>query len=139
MMNCAKNGYLTFLPNGICINQSSSEKNETHIILRDFEIQTDHRIPPSRMEKMISNKEKENQLKSGHCHTSEPQNENQRKWRESFDLDRDLKTCDLGTILKGLVKGLDELEIGGRAGTIQTTVLLKLVCILRRVLETWRH
>ena len=31
----------------------------------------------------------------------------------------------LGTIPKGLVKGLERLEIGGRAETIQITVLLK--------------
>ena len=42
----------------------------------------------------------------------------------------------LGTISKGLVKGLEEFEIGGRAEAIQTTVLLKLVEILRTVLET---
>ena len=42
----------------------------------------------------------------------------------------------LGTITKGLLKGLEDLEIGGRTETIQTTALLKTVRILRRVLET---
>ena len=42
----------------------------------------------------------------------------------------------LGTIPKGLVKGLKELEIEGRAETIQTTALLRSTRILRRVLET---
>ena len=37
-----------------------------------------------------------------------------------------------GTITKGLLKGLKDLEIGGRIETIQTTALL------RKVLETWR-
>ena len=31
----------------------------------------------------------------------------------------------LGTITKGLLKGLEDLEIGGRVETIQTTALLR--------------
>ena len=42
-----------------------------------------------------------------------------------------------GTVTKGFLKGLEELEIGGRVETIQTTALLRTVRILRRVLETW--
>ena len=43
----------------------------------------------------------------------------------------------LATITKGLLKGLEELEGGGRVETIQTTVLLRTAKILRRVLKTW--
>ena len=43
----------------------------------------------------------------------------------------------LGTITKGLLKGLEGLEVGGRVETIQTTALLRTAKILRRVLETW--
>ena len=42
-----------------------------------------------------------------------------------------------GTVTKGLLKGLEDLEVGGRVETIQTTALLKMTRILRRVLETW--
>ena len=42
-----------------------------------------------------------------------------------------------GTITKGLLKGLEELEVGGRVETIQMTALLRTARILRRVLETW--
>ena len=42
-----------------------------------------------------------------------------------------------GMITKGLLKGLEDLEVGGRVETIQTTALLKTTRILRRVLETW--
>ena len=42
-----------------------------------------------------------------------------------------------GTVTKGLLKGLEDLEVGRRVETIQTTALLKKVRILRRVLETW--
>ena len=40
------------------------------------------------------------------------------------------------TVTKGLLKGLEDLEVGGRVETIQTTALLKTTRILRRVLET---
>ena len=43
----------------------------------------------------------------------------------------------LGTITKGLLKGLEVLEVGGRVETIQTTALLRTARILRRFLETW--
>ena len=42
-----------------------------------------------------------------------------------------------GTVTKGLLKGLDDLKVGGRVETIQTTALLRTVRMLRRVLETW--
>ena len=41
-----------------------------------------------------------------------------------------------GTLTKGLLKGLEDLEVGNRMETIQTTALLKTLRILRRVLET---
>ena len=45
----------------------------------------------------------------------------------------------LGTVTKGLLKGLEDLEVGGRVDTIQTTALLRTARILRRVLETCCH
>ena len=41
-----------------------------------------------------------------------------------------------GTVTKGLLKGLEDLEVGSQVGTIQTIALLKTATILRRVLET---
>ena len=41
-----------------------------------------------------------------------------------------------GTVTKGLLKGLEGLEIRGRVESIQTTTLLRTARILRRVLET---
>ena len=43
----------------------------------------------------------------------------------------------LGTVIKGLVQGLEDLEITGRVETIQTAALLRSARILRRVLEIW--
>ena len=42
-------------------------------------------------------------------------------------------------VTKGLLKGVDELEVGSQVETIQTTALLKTTKILRRVLETCCH
>ena len=41
-----------------------------------------------------------------------------------------------GTATKGLLKGLEDLDVGGRVETIQTTALLRTARILSRVLET---
>ena len=38
------------------------------------------------------------------------------------------------TVSKGLLKGLEDLEVGGRLETIQRTALLKTARILKRVL-----
>ena len=43
---------------------------------------------------------------------------------------------ELSRVTKGLVLGLEDLEIRGR---VETTVLLRLARILRRVLETYCH
>ena len=41
----------------------------------------------------------------------------------------------LGTVTKELLKGLEDLEVGGGVETIQTTALLRTARILRRVLR----
>ena len=43
-----------------------------------------------------------------------------------------------GTVIKGLLKGLENMEAEGREKTIQTTALLRTARILRRVFENWR-
>ena len=43
----------------------------------------------------------------------------------------------LGTITKILLKGLEDLEVGGRVETILTIALLRMARILRPVLKTW--
>ena len=42
----------------------------------------------------------------------------------------------LGTVTKGLVQGLEDLEITGQLETIQATALLRTARILRRVLKS---
>ena len=38
-----------------------------------------------------------------------------------------------GTVTKGILKGMEDLEVGGRKEIIQTTILLRTARILRRV------
>ena len=42
-----------------------------------------------------------------------------------------------GPVTKGLLKGLEDVEVGRQMETIQTTALLKTARILRRVREIW--
>ena len=42
-----------------------------------------------------------------------------------------------GTVTKGLLKELEDLEVGGRVETIQTIALLRTARVLKRVLEAW--
>ena len=41
-----------------------------------------------------------------------------------------------GTVTKGLLKGMEDLEVGRQVETIQMIALLRIARILRRVLET---
>ena len=42
-----------------------------------------------------------------------------------------------GTVTKGLLRRLEDLEVGGQVETIQSTALWRTARILRRVQETW--
>ena len=126
-------------------------ENETHKILWDFEIQTDHLIPARRPDLVLINKKKRT------CHIVDfavPADHRVKlkeieKKDKCLDLAKELKKLwnmmvkfvpivigALGTVPKGLEKNLSELEIKGRIETIQTTALLKSARIIIRVLET---
>ena len=42
-----------------------------------------------------------------------------------------------GIVTKGLLKGLEDLEVGARVETVHTTALLRTARNLRSFLETW--
>ena len=135
----------------IIINPAPVLENDTHKLLWDFDIQTDHLISARRPNLIIINKKKkiykivdftvpaDHRIKLKECE----------KRDKYLDLARELKKLwnmkvtiipivigAFGTVTKGLLKGLEDLEVGGRVETIQTTALLKTATILRRVLET---
>ena len=127
-------------------------ENDSHKLLWDFNIQTDHQILARRPDLIIINKKKrickivDFAVPADH-RINLKEGEKKDKY---LDLARELKKLwnmkvtivpivigALGTITKGLLKGLEELQVGGRVETILTTVLLRTARILRRVLETW--
>ena len=117
----------------------------------DFDIQTDHLISARRPDLIIINKKKTI------CKVVDfaVPADHRTKLKESgkrdkyLDFARELKKLwnikvtiipivigAFGTVTKRLLKSLEDLEVGGRVETIQTTALLKTAKILKRVLET---
>ena len=127
-------------------------ENDTHKLQWDFNIQTDHLIPARRPDLMIINKKKRIcKILDFAVPTDQRINLKECEKKDKYpDLARELKKLwnmkvtivpivigALGTIAKWLLKGLEDLEVGGRVETIQMTALLRKGRILRRVLETW--
>ena len=128
-------------------------ENDTHKLLWDFNIQTDHLIPARRPNLTIINKKKKKRIcKIVDFAVSADHRINLKECEKKdkyLDLARELKKLwnmkvtiepivigALGTITKGLLKSLEDLEVGGRVNTIQMTALLRTARILRRILET---
>ena len=146
--------------NGICKTKHQSWRM-THTNSWDFDLQTDHLISARRDYIIIiiiiiyynNQQNKREFFKTVDFavpadHRIKLQ-ENTKK-DKYFDLVRKLKKMwnrietlipivigAFGTDTKGLLKELEDLEVGRRVETIQTTTLLRKARILRRVLETW--
>ena len=115
------------------------------IINRDFNIQMDHLIPARRPYLIINKKKRICKIVDFAVPADYRINLKESEKKDKYlDLARELKKQwnmkvmmvtivigALGIITKGLLKGLEDLEVGGRVETIQTTALL------RTVLETW--
>ena len=141
-------------------NPASVLENDTHKLLWDFDIHTDHLISAKRPDLVIinnnNNKKKKEKKKRIYKIVDFAVPANHRiKLRECekknkyLDLAREMKKLRIikvtiilivigafGTVTKGLLKRLEDMEVGGRVETIQTTALLRAARILRRVLET---
>ena len=126
-------------------------ENDTHKLLWDFKIQTDHLIPARRPDRIIINKKKRIcKIVDFAVPVNHRINLKESEKKDKYlDLATELKKLwnmkvtilpividALGTITKGLLKDLEALAIGGRVETIKTTSLLRTARILRRVLET---
>ena len=124
-------------------------ENDTHKLLWDFDIHTDHLISTRRPDLIIINKKKrtckivvfavraDHRIKLKECE----------KRNKYLDLARELKKLwnmlvtiipivigAFGTVTKGLLNGLEDMEVGGKVETIQTTALWRTARILKRVL-----
>ena len=128
-------------------NPAAVIENDTHKLLWDCNIQTDHIIPDRRLDLIIINKKRVDFAVPADHRINLKESEKKDKY---LDLARELKKLwnmkvpivpiligALGTIIKGLLKGMEDLEVGRRGETIQTIALLRTARILRRVLETW--
>ena len=125
-------------------------ENDTHKLLWDFDIQMDHLISARRPDLIIINKKKKickivdfavpaiNKTESVKREIST--STLLENWKKLWNMMVTIIPIMVGafsTVTKGLLKGLEDLEVGGWVETIQTTALLKTDRILRRVLETW--
>ena len=135
-------------------NPAPVQENAMHKLQWDFNIQTDHLIAARRPDLIIINKKKKKKKICKIIDFAVPADlrinlKESEKKDKYIDLVRQLKKLwnmqviiipivigVFGTVTKGLLKGLEDLEVGGRVDTIQTTALLRTVRILRRVLET---
>ena len=128
-------------------------ENATHKLPWDFNIQTDHQIVTRRPDLIIINKKKkrtckivkfavpaDHRIKQKECEKKDKYLELARELKKLWNMQVTIIPIVIGafgTVTKGLLKGLEDLEVGGRVETIQTTALLRTAWILRRVLETW--
>ena len=148
-----KDHQLTLMGKTLNNNNNNNNNNDNNKLLWDFNIQTDPLIPTRRPDLIIIKKKKKKRI----CKIVDfavpadhrinlKQSEKKYKY---LDLARELKKLwnmkvtivpivigAFGTITKGLLKGLEDLEVGGRVETIQMTALLRTGRILRRFLET---
>ena len=136
-------------------NPAPVQENDTHKLLWDFDTQTYHLIPARRPDLIIINNNNKKKKKICKIVDFAVPADHRIKLKEYekrdkyLDLARELKKLwnmkvtiipivigAFGTVTKGLLKVLEDLEVGGRVETIQTTALLKTVRMQRRVLET---
>ena len=120
-------------------------ENDTHKLLWDFNSPTYSLIPDRKTDLLIIN----NKKREFAIFPADPRiNLKEREKKDKYlHLARELKKLwnmkvtivpivigAFGTITKGLLKGLEDLEVGGWVETIQMTALLRTARILRRVL-----
>ena len=102
-------------------NQQQKKKKKIYKIV-DFAVPVDHRIKLKECEKKDKYRDLARELK--------------KLWNRNVMI-VPIVIGAFGTVTKRFLKGLEDLEFGGRMETIQTTALLKTARILRRVLGTW--
>ena len=124
--------------------------NDTQKLLWDFDIKTDHLISARRPDLINKKKKKickivyftvpgDHRIKLKECEKTYKYLDLARELKKSWNMKVTVIPIVIGafgTVTKGLLKGLEDLEFGGRVEIIQTTALLKTARILRRVLET---
>ena len=126
-------------------------ENDTYKLQWDFDIHTDHLISDRRPDLIIINKKKrickivdfavpaDPRIKLKECEKKDKYLDLARELKKLWNMKVTIVPIVIGafgTITKGLLKVLEDLEVGGRVETIQMTALLRIARIRRRVLET---
>ena len=125
-------------------------ENDTHKLLWDFDIQTDHLI----LARPCNNQQKkkickivefsvptDHRIKLKECEKRDKflhlaiELKKKKLWNMKVTI-IPIMIGVFSTVTKELLKGLEDLEVGGREETIHSTALLKTARILRRNLET---
>ena len=135
----------------------STQKNETHKILGNFEVQTDHKTSTRRPDLVLINKKRRSyhfvdfSVLADHRRRRRKKKKKKVKretntWAlpENWKKLRNMRMTVIpivvgapGTVSKGLEKRQKELEIRGRIEIIEAKTLLRSARILSRVLEIW--
>ena len=134
-------------------NPASVLENDIQKLLWDLGIHMDHLNSARRRELIIINKKKkriskivdfavssDHRIKLKECEKKDKYLDLARELKKLWNMKVTIIPIVIGvfgTVTKGLLKGLEDLKVGVRVETIQTTALLKTARILRRVLETW--
>ena len=134
------------------LNPVSTLEKDTHKLLWDFDIQTDPLISARGPDLIIIKKKKKTKKRTCKIVDFAVLADHRIKLKESEKKDKYLgrelkKTMEhkgdnytnrdwCFSVTKGLLNGLEDLEVGGRVEAIQSTASLRTARILRRVPET---
>ena len=109
-------------PDVIIINKKKKKEKKRICKIVDFAVLADHRIKLKECEKKDKYLDLARELKN--------------LWNMKVTI-VPIAIGAFGTVTKRLLKGLENLKVGGRVEIIQTTTLLRTTRILGRVLKTW--
>ena len=124
-------------------------ENAMQKLLWDFNIQTDHLILTRRPDLIIINKKKrtckivnfavlaDHRIKLKECEKKDKYLDLARELKKLWNMQVTIIPIVIdvfGTVTKGLLKGLEDLEVGEQVETIQTPAVLRMARILRKVL-----
>ena len=106
-------------------NQAFVLENDTQKLLWDLDLQTDHLITARRPDLIIINKKAvptDRRINLKECEKRDkyldPARESKKPWNRKVTIIQ-IVIGAFGTVTIGLLKGLEDLEVGGRVETIQ--------------------
>ena len=133
------------------LNPEPVLENDTHKLLWDFDVQTDYLTSARRPDLIIINKKRiickivdfavpaDHRIKLKECEKKDKYLNLARELKKVWNMKVTIIPIVIvafGTITKELLKGLEDLEVGRRGETIQTTAIMRTTRIPRRVMET---